>query len=180
MSNDIKPQHILDAAKVATRRVLSRCPALWWYRDEVESESLVAATKAVSRYPTVGLLFSYGLRYITDRIIRAMKVQGWLWTPGRPTVTAWGVLRKYPKERSYIPYDNTTDDELKSGMALVLNKRATDILWRRIVEEEDLQSIGNSYNLSRQAVWQAVNSGRDKLRRAWASQDETKTKEKLL
>jgi len=165
----LKPEHILDAAKRATSRVLYRWRCLRPYADEVASESLLAATKAALRYPSPPLLFTYGLKYAVDRIIRAMKVQRWLPNENDRTVKAWSVTTEdydCSDVGACIPIESTTD-ELLAKMGRVLSPRAVDMVWRHIVEEEELGRISKSYGISRQAVWQAVKAGERKLKWVW-------------
>jgi len=169
---EIKPEHILDAAKTATCRVLRRWYCLRPYADEVASESLVAATKAAKRYPKPSLLFTYGLKYTVDRIIRAMKVQKWWPDPDKITIRPWSLSTegyKYINAGVSIPIEST-NEELLAKMSKVLNPRSVDMVWRRVVEGETLQSIADSYGISRQATWEAIEAAKEKLKCAWASQ----------
>ena len=167
----LKPEHILDAAKAATERVLYRWRCLRPYADEVASESLLAATKAAIEYPSPPLLFTYGLRYAVDRIIRAMKVQRWLPCKDEMTVMSWSVTTEdydCSDVGACIPIESTVE-ELLIKMGKSLNPRSVDMVWRHCIEDETLESIGDSYGVCKERVRQIINKGKEKLKSRWTS-----------
>jgi len=170
--NVVKPEHLLEVASISAYKVLKKFHILRrYYADEVESESLLAATMAAKYYPTRGLLFTWGLLYAQQAIVDAMRRQKWLPEFGSMVVQPWDVVSESFEDShgACVPLDINESDAVKARLALVLKPREADMLWRHIVMEETFKSIGDLYNVTRQAVQQTVNKSKEHLRRAWAS-----------
>ena len=164
-SNVVTPQHILDLSNIASASVLRRWFCTRPYADEVHSQALVSATEAARRYDEVGVLFTAGLKYAVGRLVACLKHQRYL--PGRREVGKIVPESFLVEEENHPidliatqPVDNDVEDMLKTW----LSPRTADIAIRMWLEDEGGDSVGESYGITRQRVYQILNAARRRLR----------------
>ena len=169
--NKVEPEHLLEVASISAHRVLKKFFCLRLFADEVESESLLAATMAYKYYPTKDLLFTWGLIYAAQAIVDAMRRQKWLPGPDGTMVRAWSTLSESFEDRHgyYSPPKIDEADIMRAKLNTALKPREADMVWRHLVMDETFKSIGDRYKITHQAVQQMIKKSVEHLQRAWAS-----------
>ena len=179
MENDkVTDNQVLDLSRVVAAKVLGRWPILRSYSDEVYSEALVAATLASQHYRRPGLVFSWGIKFASSRLLRAMRVQGYI--PDDRADRRVYRAADLPLGRDGTDvvddYNESMEPHPQVGWSAAcllagLPTRERDVVTRCWIDDEPRESVATSIGVSRQMVHNILSKCRAALKRALARED---------